>query len=73
MGAATSSNVAQAVTDITNQVSNSTSATNNQISNVSNNIQLNQCIGGDFNATVQASVIAKVSVGKALQTSAEMT
>lgn len=69
MGAATSSNAAQAITDITNQVSNSTSATNNQISNVSNNIQLNQCyIGGDFNATVQASVIAKSNqLVKALQ------
>ena len=51
MGASQSSNVSQAVTNVSNFVQNSTSANANQVSDISNNVDLNKCtiiLEGDF-------------------------
>lgn len=62
MGAARSSNVAEAITNITNSVSNSTSVSTTQTSEIENNITIDNCqilLNGNFNAKSSAKVMAK--------------
>lgn len=62
MGAAESKNAAEAVTNVSNFVDNSTKASTTQVNQVSNDISINQCslsIGGDFNVEASADVSVK--------------
>lgn len=59
MGASQSSNVATAVTNLSNFVSNSTDANDNQASNVVNRVNLENCtikLSGDFNVSESANL-----------------
>jgi hypothetical protein len=60
MGAAESSNVSSVVTNVSNYVSNSTKADTSQISNIANNVIIDQCnirLSGDFQTNSMATVI----------------
>jgi hypothetical protein len=60
MGASQSSNVAEAVTNVSNFVSNSTTANTNQVNQISDQISLNNCsiqLSGDFNVKSSANLL----------------
>lgn len=70
MGAASSSNIASAVTNVVNQVSNSTVANSSQVQNISDTITLHNCFikTKNFNATATGTAIQKSSqIATALQ------
>lgn len=60
MGAAQSSNVSQAVTNVSNFVSNSTTANTDQVSQVAEQVEINNCtiqLSGDFNVNSSSKLM----------------
>ena len=73
MGASVSQNIASAVSDTTNYISNSTTADASQVNNIENQTVIKDCfidLTGDFNVKNATTVVQKsIQIAKAQQNS----